>query len=401
MRTYHQLTSGERYELSALRKQGLKPAAIAAVLGRHRSTIFREIRRNSRKDGGYRPSTAGEMTRGRRSRSRRTPHFNPAQWALVVEFLKQLWSPEQISGRLALEGRLCISHETIYRYIWRDHVRGGDLHRYLRQSIKQKRKRYGRYDSRGRLAGKRMISERPPDVENRSRIGHFEGDTMIGASDKHCVLTLVERKTGYVLIGKLKQRTVRETNQRAISLMRRTRHRARTLTLDNGTEFHGYKAIEAATKATVYFATPHHSWERGTAENTNGLIRQYLPKRRSMAQIDQRTCSRIAAHLNARPRKRLGYRTPAELYECCDDADAVRSTGVFPDAVPQRASPSDVLSPGARGEVRAPACCCTSGLNSSRQATATPTFAGSRCRTAAHTLAPPGCRSRHSSREMR
>jgi IS30 family transposase len=316
MRTYRQLTSGERYELSALRKQGFSQAAIARALGRHPSTISREIRRNSRKDGGYRAFTAGQKTRGRRSRSRRNQRFSPEHWSLVVNCLRELWSPEQISGWLALKGQLSISHETIYRYIWEDRARGGSLYLHLRQSLKQKRKRYGRYDSRGRLAGKRMISERPPGAENRSRVGHLEGDTVIGGSDKDCVLTLVDRKTGYVLIGKLKQRTVEETNRRAIALIRAAGRRTRSLTLDNGTEFHGYKAIETATGARIYFATPHHSWERGTSENTNGLIRQYLPKRRSMAEVDQRLCSRIAAHLNARPRKRLGYRTPAELFEC-------------------------------------------------------------------------------------
>jgi IS30 family transposase len=312
---YRQLTSGERYELSALRKQGLTPAAIARALGRHRSTITREIRRNSRKDGGYRPSTAGEMARGRRSRSRRNLQFTPEHWALVLTCLQQLWSPQQIAGRLALEGRLSISHETIYRYIWNDRWHGGSLHQYLRHSIKQMRKRYGRYDSRGRLAGKRAIAERPPGAENRSRVGHLEGDTMIGSSDKHCILTLVDRKTGHVRIGKLRQRTVEEANRRASRLINRAPRRTITLTLDNGTEFHGYKQLEKATGVKVYFATPHHSWERGTNENTNGLIRQYLPKRTSMARTTQRDCDRIAHQLNNRPRKRLGYRTPAEVYE--------------------------------------------------------------------------------------
>jgi transposase, IS30 family len=191
MKTYRQLTPGERHALSALRKQGLSQAAIARSLKRDPSTISREIRRNSRKDGGYRPSTADQMTRGRRSRSRRNRRFTSQDWALVLEHLKQLWSPEQVSGRLALEGRLVISHETIYRYIWDDRACGGSLYLYLRQSLKQKRKRYGRYDSRGRLAGKRMISERPPGAENRSRTGHLEGDTVMGGADKHCVLTLV------------------------------------------------------------------------------------------------------------------------------------------------------------------------------------------------------------------
>jgi transposase, IS30 family len=312
---YHQLTSEERYALSALRKQRLSQAEIARTLGRHPSTIGRELKRNSRRDGGYRPFTAGEKTRGRRSRSRRNQHFTPDQWALVVQHLKDLWSPEQISGRLALAGTLRISHETIYRYIWEDKKRGGSLHLCLRGARKKKRKRYGRYDSRGRLAGKRPLSERPPGATNRSRVGHLEGDTMIGSSDRHCVLTLVDRKTGFVLIGKLRDRTVQETNRRALSLIRKARRRTRTLSFDNGTEFHGYKDLEKTTGATVYFATPHHSWERGTSENTNGLIRQYLPKRTSMAKVSQRACTKIAHHLNNRPRKRLGYLTPAEIYE--------------------------------------------------------------------------------------
>ena len=314
MKTYRQLTSGERHALSVLRKQKLSQAAIARALGRSPSTISREIARNSRKDGGYRPSTADQMTRGRRSRSRRNQQFTPADWALVVDRLKQLWSPEQISGRLRLEGRLSISHETIYRYIWNDRWHGGTLHIYLRHSIKQMRKRYGRYDSRGRLAGKRLISQRPAGAQNRSRIGHLEGDTMIGSGDKHCILTLVDRKTGHARIGKLRQRTVHEANRRATRLLNRGPRRTISLTLDNGTEFHGYKQLEKATGVKVFFATPHHSWERGTNENTNGLIRQYLPKRFSMAHITQRDCDRIADHLNRRPRKRLGYRTPAELY---------------------------------------------------------------------------------------
>jgi transposase, IS30 family len=311
---YHQLTSEERYALSALRKQRLSQAEIARTLGRHPSTIGRELKRNSRRDGGYRPFTAGEKTRGRRSRSRRNQQFTPDQWALVEQRLQELWSPEQISGRLALEGLLSISHETIYRYIWKDRRAGGSLHTYLRQDPKRLRKRYGRYDSRGRLAGKRPLADRPPGAQNRSRVGHLEGDTVIGSSDKHCILTLVDRKTGHTMIGKLHSRTTKAVNRRAAALIRNAQRRTRTLTFDNGTEFHGYKKLEKATGATVYFAAPHHSWERGTSENTNGLIRQYLPKRTSMAHVTQRDCNRIAAALNNRPRKRLRYRTPGEVH---------------------------------------------------------------------------------------
>lgn len=313
MSTYHQLTPGERYELSALRKQGFRPAEIARALGRHRSTITREIRRNSRKDGAYRPSAADEMTRGRRSRSRRNQRFTAADWELVETWLREDFSPEQVSGWLRRFRLLSISHETIYRHIWLDKRRGGTLHRHLRCAQKKRRKRYGRYDSRGRLAGKRHISERPCGAENRTRVGHFEGDTVLG-TDKHCLLTLVDRKTGFTIIGKLTSRTVEATNRRAIQLIRRATRRVRSVTVDNGTEFHGYKTIEAATGADFFFATPHHSWERGTNENTNGLIRQYAPKRTSLAHLTQADCDAIANKLNNRPRQRLGFRTPNEWY---------------------------------------------------------------------------------------
>lgn len=315
MRTYRQLTSGERYAIAALKRQGCTKAEIANELGRHPSTIGRELRRNERSGGAYVAFVAEQMCRARRSRSRRNRRFRPEDWALVVSRLQEEWSPEQIAGRLRSAGALRISHETIYRYIWEDRRRGGQLYLHLRGARKKRRKRYGRYDSRGRLAGKRPISERPPGAENRSRVGHLEGDTMLGSSDKHCVLTLVDRRTGYLLLGKLQARTTEATNRRATALIRRTQRRVRTVTVDNGTEFHGYKTIEAATGARFYFATPHHSWERGTCENTNGLLRQYLPKRKSIAHVSQADCNRIARRLNDRPRKRLGFLTPAECYE--------------------------------------------------------------------------------------
>jgi len=223
------------------------------------------------------------------------------------------WSPEQIAGWLKLEGRLQICHETIYRHVWADKRRGGSLHLYLRGAQKQRRKRYRSYDSRGRLAGKRLIQERPAAADNRSRIGHWEADTLLG-DGKPCVVTLVERKTGYVEIGKLNARTAEELTRRTIQLIQRQPRPVRTVTADNGTEFHSYTDIERATDARFYFATPHHAWERGTNENTNGLIRQYLPKGKSMASISQAYCNTIARLLNRRPRKRLGYLTPEECY---------------------------------------------------------------------------------------
>ncbi len=313
---YHQITYAERYTLGVLRQRGLTAAAIARALGRHRSTIGREVRRNGTpRDGCYRPQLADWYARGRRSRSRRNRRFTAAEWARIQVLLREDWSPEQVAGWLRRHRELAISHETIYRYVWADKRAGGTLYQHLRGARKQRRKRYGRYDSRGRLAGKRWITDRPAAVATRRELGHWEADTMLGASqDGPCVLSLVERKTGYLVLGQLRQRTSAAVNQRAGHLIRAQSRPVRTITVDNGTEFHEYAALERATATRFYFATPHHAWERGTNENTNGLLRQYLPKRQSMGHLTQHTCNQIAAKLNRRPRKRLGYRTPEECY---------------------------------------------------------------------------------------
>src|SRR5918999_2955016 len=178
--TYRQLIPEERYMLAALRRQGLNQAEIARAMGRHRSTVCRELRRNStRADGRYRAFTAQERANGRRSRSRRNQRFSAEDFALVDELLRRQWSPEQVAGYLARTGQFKISHETIYRHVWRDKRAGGALYTHLRGARKRRRKRYGAYDSRGRLAGKRMIAERPPEVESRDVVGHWEADTVM------------------------------------------------------------------------------------------------------------------------------------------------------------------------------------------------------------------------------
>jgi len=314
--SYGQITAAERYTIAVLRQQGVPRSTIGALLGRHRSTIGRELRRNrTAHDGCYRPLVADSYARARRSRSRRNHRFAAQDWDQVQALLREAWSPEQIAGWLRRRGRLQISHETIYRWIWADKAAGGTLYRHLRGARKQKRKRYGAYDSRGRLAGKRPITSRPAGAQHRSRLGHWEGDTMLGAGQAGpCVLTLVERKSGYVLIGKLARRTAPFVNRRLQQLIHRQPRLVRTLTVDNGTEFHSYAALEQRLPTRFYFATPHHAWERGTNENTNGLLRQYFPKGESMAHLTQYDCNRIATKLNRRPRKRLGYRTPEECY---------------------------------------------------------------------------------------
>jgi IS30 family transposase len=312
---YNQITSEERYTLGALHAQGFSQAKIARALGRHPSTVSRELRRNSaRFDGAYRPSKADERTSGRRSRSRRNRRFTREDLELVELLLRENLSPEQISGYLKALGLLRISHETIYKHVWRDWKHEGQLWTHLRCSPKKRRKRYGKYDSRGRLAGKKMISERPPEVETREEPGHWEMDTVMGKhASNHCLLSLVERKTGYVIIGKLENRQKEVVTARAVELIRKHTGWFKTITADNGTEFHDFKKIEEATGVPIYFAHPYHSWERGSNENANGLIRQYLPKRMNMSGVTQHRCNAVALALNIRPRKRHGFKSPAEV----------------------------------------------------------------------------------------
>ncbi|TVZ41577.1 IS30 family transposase [Alteromonadaceae bacterium 2753L.S.0a.02] len=316
MNQYIQLTLEERVLMSHLRWQGLSYAKIANQLGRHRSTIYREFERNSchRIDSAYRPTKANARALSRRHNSRSIGYYTLDDYLLVCFYLRKQWSPEQICGYLRRQGLRAPSHETIYRYIWDDKACGGKLFTYLRQSIKKRRKRHNSQDSRGRLAGKRHISERPKSVESRRFKGHWEINTVVSRASKDCIVTINERKSGYVLIGKLVDRTTDSLNKKTTMLINRNPNAFKSITADNGTEFNQYKDIESKTPVTFYFANPYHSWERGSNENLNGLIRQYLPRGSSMESLTQPQCDRIAQQLNTRPRKRFGYKTPEEIF---------------------------------------------------------------------------------------
>jgi len=317
---YQQLSTDERYSIAAMRSSGHTTAEIAWELKRHRSTVEREVERNRCvHDGYYRAMFAVQKANGRRSRSRRNQRYTAEHFAPIEHMLREDFSPEQIVGRLRLEGKCVMSIETIYLHIWEDRVQGGMLWRHLRGANKRRRKRYARKDSRGRLAGKRMITDRPPIVAERSRFGDWEIDTVHGRG-KPATVTVVERKSGLVRIGKLPRVGAQETLHRTAYILRNEPHPIHTITSDNGTEFHMYKALEQRLHTVIYFATPHHAWERGTNENTNGLLRQYLPKSADLTALTQRQCTAIASKLNDRPRLRLGFRTPSEVYYGITDA---------------------------------------------------------------------------------
>lgn len=308
----HQIASDERYAIAQGLKHRMSVRAIARFLGRSPSTISRELRRNRcDHDGAYRHEIAQRKCQNRRHLGHRQWRYSLADWELIIELLEAWWSPEQIAGTLAAEGRLQMTATTIYRFIRRNRRLGGELYRLLRRG-QRPRKRYGTVERRGRLAGKRTVDERPAVVAARARQGDWEIDTMVGPGGQGVVLCLVERITGYLLLGLLADRTAAGVRRRALQLL--AGHRVHTITADNGTEFHQYRAIEAATGAVFYFAPPYQAWVRGTCENTIGLVRQYLPKGIRLEGLTQLHLNHIAAHLNRRPRNRLGYRTPEECY---------------------------------------------------------------------------------------
>lgn len=315
----HHLTRSDRARLAALKRAGLSQKQIAAQLGKNPSTICRELKRNKTRRG-YHARIAHQRTLHRRlvanQRFRKlTPHAALTKY--VTNRLKRYWSPEQIAGRLKHEtGQSAISDQTIYAYI--AHHQG--YKRYVRCQ-KPYRRHYGtaKRSKQRELAKKRWIDERPQVVNNRERVGDWEGDTVIGGSNKAGprLLTYVERKSGKAKAAKVlggtglaHQVTVATEEQ----FKRLPRHLKQTLTDDNGVEFLDHEVTEKRTGLTIYFAHPYHSWERGTNENTNGLYRQFFPKDCDFSKVSQKDIDRVTRLLNTRPRKRHHYQTPDEVF---------------------------------------------------------------------------------------
>ena len=233
MRTYHQLTQAQRYQIYALQKTKHTLREIAKVIGVHKSSVSRELKRN-RGRRGYRPQQAHELAAERKQKA--VPRITTDVWKLVESLLKQDWSPEQISGRLKKEQNIRISHEWIYQHILVDKRAGGDLYKHLRCQ-KKRRKRYGTYDRRGKLPNCRSIEERPACVNTRKRIGDWEADTLLGKQQKHAMITLTERKSRFTLLGKVPRRTARAVRQRVCQLLLPVKDKVHTLTSDHGKEF--------------------------------------------------------------------------------------------------------------------------------------------------------------------
>lgn len=308
---YTQLTQEQRYQIWALRKAGHLQAEIAQVTGVHKSTISREFSRNTGLRG-YRPKQAHQFAMERRQ-EKIMPRITMGEWQRIEELLWQGWSPDQVGSRLELEGRRKVSHERIYQHIYADKKAGGNLYTVLRCQ-KQRKKRYGSNDRRGKIPNRKGIEMRPAIVDEKSRIGDWEGDTIVGKEHKGAVVSLVERKSFFTLLGQVHRKTADLVADTEIRLLKPLKDKVHTITKDNGLEFCDHARVAKAIKADIYFARPYASNQRGLNENVNGLVRQYLPKNRRLDSVTDEELDLIMHRLNHRPRKMLGYRTPYEVF---------------------------------------------------------------------------------------
>jgi IS30 family transposase len=308
--SYTQLTHEQRYQIYALLKIGHNPTEIAEVLGKHKSTIHRELRRNCGQKG-YRPRQAHLTALNRRNRG--SIRIFQETWDLIDEKLRLDWSPEQISGWLRKNRAIQVSHEWIYQHILTDKWAGGTLYRHLRYQRKR-RKRYGGYDRRGQLPNRVSIEQRPTFVEQRQRLGDWEVDTIVGKKHHQAIVTLTERKSRFALLRKVEQRTADQVSRAMIDLLWPFSDRVHTITADNGKEFAEHEKIARELNADFFFAHPYAAWERGSNENMNGLICQYIPKKSDFASIDETEVEFVMDRLNNRPRKCLGFLSPLEKF---------------------------------------------------------------------------------------
>lgn len=319
--SYHHLNLSERGQIEGMLRVGTSKAAIAATLGRNRTTVSRELKRGTGRDGVYRAADGQSRYQENRSacvRPRALDH--PPLRDYVRDKLPLFWSPEQISHRLRLEfpydGWMRVSTEAIYRTLYTDPKWKNAFGSYLRRGRRRRQKRGLRYERRGPIANRVSIEQRPQEVEALTEYGHWEGDTLIGKNQQGAVLTLVERKADLLRAVPLTSRKAEEVAQAIRSVFASLPSPLRkTITFDNGSEFALHEAIARDLSINVYFAHPYSSFERGRIENANGLLRQYLPKSMTFSRLSSQHLAPIVNELNDRPRKKQAYRTPNEVFQ--------------------------------------------------------------------------------------
>jgi IS30 family transposase len=314
---YKHLNIDERESILKMLSEQKNITHIAELLGRNKGTISRDLSRNRSSTGEYKPHLAQRYYNKRRAESKHPYRLeqNGKLRQYIRKKLKQYWSPEQIAGRLKRDHKIDISPVTIYSWIKREKSEGGRLYKFLRQSNRKRRKRYGSQEKRGQIPDRRLIDQRPKVVNERKRIGDWESDTVVGKGRGSYIASHVERKSRYTVIAKMKDKSTKSMNLAIRCAFRKIpADKLKTMTFDNGKEFAGFKELEKLLGMRSYFANAYHSWERGTNENTNGLLRQFFPKGTDFHQVSHLLLYKVAELLNNRPRKCLNYRTPAEVF---------------------------------------------------------------------------------------
>jgi IS30 family transposase len=314
--TYKHLSREERYSISILRRKGESCASIASTLDRSVSTIRRELKRNSTDAGGYGYEHAHRQAASRSVKATcRSSTICERSWNFAKnQLINEQWSPEQIAGELIELEMKPISHETIYKRIYQDMSNKGELHKHLRQKVRPYKNRSLKNDKRGHIFNQTSIELRPSEVDQRLSIGHWEIDTIIGKPSGNVLVTMVERYSRYTLIARADNKTAEAVSLGLLRRLAPIRSRVETLTYDNGKEFAKHLFIDDILESQGYFAHPYSSWERGLNENTNGLIRQYFPKRTDFAKITDEEIAQVEAKLNRRPRKCLDRKTPNYIF---------------------------------------------------------------------------------------
>ncbi len=310
---YIQLTDNERYHIYTMKRSGFSNSSIAKSMGRHHTTIGRELKRNTGLNG-YRFKQAHQKAQQRHQMKTKSIKLTKSIQDFIIKKLKIDWSPEIICAILKMEQGISIHHESVYRFIYADKAKGGNLYRHLSHASKKNRKRYGKNDYRGRIPNRIDIEERPSIVDKKSRLGDWEADTVIGKGHKGAIVTLAERRSRLYLAMPIARKTAELTSAAVITLLATFRDYVHTITYDNGREFSAHNIIAEKLDCKGYFARPYHSWERGLNEQSNGLLRRYFPKGMALDKVTTTEVFNAVDKINNRPRKCLGYKTPWQVF---------------------------------------------------------------------------------------
>jgi len=310
-----QLTVEQRYTIQVLKKEGFSQKVIAERIGKNKSVVCRELKRNSdKRSGEYRAELAERKCANRHKTKPKRIGFTQKIKRFVEHLIEKDYSPEQIVGTAMLEGKPCVSIERIYQHIWQDKRKGGTLYTHLRTQGKRYRKRGASKDKRGQIPDRVSIEKRPKVVDEKLRVGDLEIDLVIGKNHKKAILTINDRATGKAKIALLKSKSAEEVKEKTLEILKGWKFFLKTITSDNGKEFTLHKDIAAGLEIDYFFARPYHSWERGANENFNGLLRQYFPKGYDFNLITEERLKYVEDKLNNRPRKRFGFLSPNQVF---------------------------------------------------------------------------------------